>query len=892
MKPTLAERVYELLVRAHPVSFRRRFADEILQHVRTAARTNPAALSVTSAVRDGCQSLWREWKTVLLPQSGSAAVAHNRSREPMRNLSRDIRLSARTLRKSPAFTVAAVLTLALGIGANTAMFTLAESTLLHPVQVREPENLVVWSWTSSYPDYVEYTKRTDVFDGVAAVGSGGRINMVIDGVSELPRSAFVSGSTFDVLGVRAAHGRTIQPSDDIANGPLVTVLTYDYWRSRFGGDPRAVGRVLRANGRPITVIGVLEKGFRGVSLSSNPALYLPAGAYNQVQTGFFARVNALTARGFVWLSVIPRLRAGVSAEQAATAMTGVYAQLHPRGPGEKPHQVELTPLLARALGRRAADVRTFVTILVGVVGLTLLIGCANLANLLLARATGRRREIGVRLAMGATRGRIARLLMVESFLLAIAGGTAGLVIATLAFRLLSTYELPGGIALENARLEINAVTLAATGGLSVLTAFVFGVMPALRASRVDVLGALRDHGRGATSRGPLRTSLLALQIALSLVLLAGTGLFARSLQAALSTPLGFKVDGVVAASVNLGLARYDEARARALYADAVTKIAALPQVASAAWATMIPTRGSWVNQTKIDGYVPATGEDVTVNMSQVGPDYFRTIGARLLEGREFTRADGEAAPPVAVVNEAMAKKYWPGRSAIGGRLEQFSRWVTVVGVVENAVTTDLRGEPQPFAYLAFDQSLTGKESVALDPAHILVRTRGDAANAIGLVRDQLRALDGELPLYDLVPFEQHVAPLLTPQRMGVTLFTLFSTLALVLAAVGIYGVASYVASMRRREIGVRVALGATRAAVRRMVLVEGFTPILIGIAAGLALALYASRLVSTFLLGVSRFDPAAFAAATGVLALIALAASYLPARRAARIDPITALREE
>ncbi len=696
----------------------------------------------------------------------------------MRNFTRDLRLAVRLLAKSPTFTLAAIVTLALGIGANTAIFTLADATLLHPVQVRDPGQLVVWSWTSAYPDYQEYTKRTDVFQGVAAIGGGGRVNLVIDGSSELARTSFVTGQTLDVLGVRAVHGRTIAPSDDIANGPLVAVLSHDYWRTRFGGDPSVIGRTFRANGRPLTVVGVLEKGFRGISLSANTALYLPTGTYNQVETGFFSRVNALTAKGFVWLTVIGRLQPGVSAEQAAATMSGVYAQLHPREPGEEPARLELTPISARALGGSAKDVKTFVAILVSVVGLTLLIGCANLANLLLARSTARRREIGVRLAIGATRGRILRQLLAESVLLASLGGLAGIGVASLALRLLSTYQLPGGIAISNMRLEINGLVLALTFGLSLATGLLFGALPAWRASRTDVLASLRGQSHGATSRHGVRSTLLAVQIALSLVLLAGTGLFARSLKAALDAPLGFDVRGVVTASVNVGLARYDEARAQVLYDAALEKVRAMPQVTAAAWASMIPTRGSWVNQTKIDGYTVAPGEDVTVNMAQVGRDYFRSINTSLLEGREFIETDTATSPRVAVVNKAMADKYWPGRSPIGGRLEQGDGWVTVVGVVEDAVTSSLKDPRKPFAYLAFEQWLTGKHSVALDPAHLFVRTTGNAADSVAMVRDQLRSLDPEIPLYDVTPFEQHVSMLLMPQRLGVALFTLFSALAL------------------------------------------------------------------------------------------------------------------
>jgi predicted permease len=457
---------------------------------------------------------------------------------------------------------------------------------------------------------------------------------------------------------------------------------------------------------------------------------------------------------------------------------------------------------------------------------------------------------------------------------------------------LSKYQLPGGIAIENVRLEMNGLTLAITAGLSVLTGLLFGAVPAWRASRTDVLVSLRDQSRTATSGNRLRSSLLAAQVALSLVLLTGTGLFARSLRSALNAPLGFDVNGVVTASLNTGLARYDDARARTLYADALERVRALPQVDSAAWASMMPTRGSWVNRTKIDGYTPAPGEDVTVNMSQVGPGYFRTIGARVLEGRELTLTDSAAAERVAVVNEAMAAKYWPGRSAIGGRLDQFGGWVTVVGVVENAVSRELKGTPEPFAYPAFDQSLSGKESIALDPVHLFVRTRGQASDAVALVREALRALDPELPLYDVVPLEQQVAPLLMPQRMGVALFTLFSALALALATVGIYGVATYVAALRTREIGLRLALGASRSAVRRLVLAQGAAPVALGILAGLALALYASRLLRQFLLDISPFDPLTFTTVTALLTIVALVAIYIPARRAARIEPTTALRHE
>ena len=646
------------------------------------------------------------------------------------------------------------------------------------------------------------------------------------------------------------------------------------------------------NGRPIAIVGVLENGFRGTSLAANPAFYLPTGVYNQVQTGFFARVNALTTRGFVWLNVIGRLRPGVTATEAAATMTGVYAQLHPPKAGQKTEQLVLETLPTRSLGRNAASVKNFVTLLLGVVGLTLLIGCANLANLLLAKAATRRREIGVRLALGATRGRVVRQMLAESMLLAGVGGIAGIGVAALALQALSKYQLPGGIAIENMRLEIHGAALAATLGLSVLTGLLFGAFPAWRASRTDVLVSLRDESRGSTARSGIRSALLSAQIALSLVLLAGTGLFARSLMSGLRTPLGFDERDVLTASVNLGFARYEEARAETFFGAALERVVALPQIESAAWGNLVPTRGVMVSQTEIEGYSPPTDETPTIYGAHVGPGYFRTVGTRLLTGREIAEDDRPSSPAVAVINDAMARKYWSGRNPIGGRFLMFKRWITVVGVVENTVVRELGEKPVPHMYLAFDQWISGPQGIAMDPAHLFVRSRVGAASALPLVRDQLRALDPELPLYDIEPFEDRVSALVMPQRMGVALFALFSALALALAAVGIYGVSTYVAALRTREIGVRIALGASRSAVTRLILLDGAKPVAFGIAVGLAIALLASRLVRAFLLDVSPFDPLTFASVTVLLTAVALAASYLPARRASRIEPVAALRNE
>ena len=891
MRRTAVERLYALLLRMHPPAFRRQYADEILQHVRTAAaRERDAGLCI--AARDGLVSLAREWTAVMKGPNGQSM--HDRPPgEPMRNLLRDFTLAARLLIASPAFTASAALTLALGIGANTAIFTLADATLLRPLPVRDPHQLVVWSWSSSYPHYQEYAKRTDIFQGVLASGGTMRLNLSIDGSSELVQGALLSGNAFGVLGIRASLGRTLLPSDDVGGAPIVTVLNHAFWRSRFGEDPSVIGRTFRINGRPMTVVGVAEPGFRGTTLSMNPAMYLPTAISGPLSTGFFSKVDRLKHSGFVWLTVIGRLRPDVSVAQAAAAMDALYTQLQPPQPGApRDETLRLEPLEIRALGEGAANVRTFIALLIGVVGLTLLIGCANLANLLLAKAAARRREMGVRLALGATRARIVQQMLAESVLLAMVGGAAAVAVAFLALRAIAAFELPGGLRIANIPLEIDGAALAVTFGLALLTGLLFGAVPAWRASRCDVLVSLRDQARGSTSRSGVRSALLGAQVAMSLVLLVGTGLFARSLMAALDAPLGMAPGQVVTATVNLGLARYDAPRARAFYDQALQRIRALPQVTSAAWSNLVPTRGAFMWNTDLEGAGTVKRRSLTVYATHVGADFFSTIGTRLVTGRPFSATDTPAAPRVCVVNQMMAREYWAGRNPIGERLKMFDQWITVVGVVDNTVVRRLREEPLPQVYLAFDQWLDGPKGIGTDTAHLFIKGRGEPADLLPVVAEQLRALDPELPIYEIVPFEDRIAALAMPQRMGVTLFTLFSALALALATIGIYGVASYVAALRTREIGVRMALGASQSAVRRLVLLQGVWPVGAGILTGIALALYASRAASAFLMDVSPMDPLTFAGVTALLVIVALTATYLPARRASRLEPVMALRDE
>jgi predicted permease len=811
-------------------------------------------------------------------------------------MANDLRFVLRSLAKSPGFSAAAMLTLALGIGANTAIYSLADATLLRPLKgIEAPEELVTFGWTSSYPDYLEYAKRSDLFRGVIATTGGQRVSLSIDGSADLAQAVFISGNGFDVLGVRPAAGRLLLPSDDLRNGPIAGVLDHEYWRTRFGSNPDIIGKVALVNGRPATVVGVAAAAFRGISLASRPALYLTISAEPQIRTGtgFFSRVDSLGQRGYIWLTVIGRLAPAVAAERAAGVIDTIYTQFHPPEGGDRTERMQLTPSATTALGRTdAASVQRFVVLLVGVVGLTLLIGCANLANLLLARSARRSRDIGVRLALGAGRGRIVRQVLFESVMLALLGGTAGLLVASVGLDLLGAFQLPGAVDIETLDLEVNRSALAAAAALSLFTGLLVGAVPAWRASAADVLIALGDDARIGTTRSGLRSGLVAAQVALSLVLLTGSGLFLRSLVRALEAPLGFDVSNVATVSINLGLARYDDPRAQVFYDLALERVRQVPGVTAASWSWSIPTNGVAIGEVEVEGYQARGTDSSRVHWSYAGPDYFRAAGTRILAGRSFSNADTPAAVPVAIVSEALAGKYFAGREAIGGRIRLFDQWVTVVGVAENTIVERLGERPVPYLYLAFNQWLSGKYSIATDPANLFIRVSGNQTTILPIVRDRIRSIDPAVALYNVRQLAFHVRELAMPQRMGVTLLGFCSLLAVSLALVGIYGVASYMAAMRSREIGVRMALGAQAADIGGLILRRGVTPVASGVIVGLLLAFWASRLAETFLYQVEPFDPLTFGLCGALLGAVSLFAAYLPARRAARLDPVTALRHD
>jgi len=871
----LIERAYGLLLYAYPPGLRRDHGDDMRACARAALRDRGMA-AVPRLALDLFLSVPREWALLLKGFT-------------MTGVTRDVIYALRMLWRSPGFSVAAVLTLALGIGANAAIFSLADATLLRPMKVANPSELHVIQFTNTYPDFLAYQQNRQMFAGVAG-SSGGSVNVVADGRAELRGAAFVSGNYFDVLGVPPAAGRVFTPADDERNGPGVAVLTERWWRTRFGGDPAIIGRTIQVNNVPITVIGVAGRDFHGISFSDPVRLFLPLTHAPRIQTGFFSRPTLLDKRNVSWVNVLLRLAPGVTPAAATAAAETIYRQFHPVTADERPDPLTLAPLVQRSFGSDVGNVMRFVVILGAVVGLTLLIGCANLANLLLSRAAGRRREIGVRMAIGAGPARVARQLLIESLVLAVIGGAASIVVANLGLALLGRFQLPGGIEIEALGLSVSGTVLGFTALVSCLTGILFGMAPAWQASRTDVLQSLRDDSRGASGRSGLRSTLLGAQVAVSLVLLAGTGLFLRSLVASLRTDLGFRVEHVATASVKLGAARYDNARARAFYDEALALVKQLPGVTSAAWTTVIPTLGSRSMSVTVEGYVSAPQEDIHVYSSGVTPEYFVTVGTRILRGRAFAETDTATAPWVGVINETAARRYFAGRDPVGGRIKiGDDHWVQVVGVAEDARQREIDEKTEPLLYSPYAQDPFGD---AVNNLHLLVRTSGDEEALLGPLATTLRSIDPNAPVYDVSTFAWRVRRLVMPQRMGATLFGAFAALALILATVGIYGVASYVARLRRREIGIRIALGADRASIRALLLRGAAVPVGLGILAGLAIAIVCSQFAAAFLRGVPPRDPVTYVIVAALLMAVAFCATWMPARRAARLDPVGALRQD
>ncbi len=821
----------------------------------------------------------------------------------------DFRYALRTLVNAPAFTLVVVLTLALGIGANTAIFSLTDQVLLRMLPVKSPEQLVVLdgpgpfrgrtfnNGTFSYPMYRDFRDRNTVFDGVVARFPA-PLTLLANGQAERVQGELVTGNYFDVLGVRAHIGRTLTPDDDrTPGGHPVAVLSHSFWMRRFAGDRSVINRTIYLNGLPMTVVGVTPAGFFGIVIGETPDVMVPVMMKAQM-TPTWDDLQSRTSR---WLTVMARLKPGVSAAQAEAAMNVVYRQIN---------DVEIKELsnvsqpfhdrfLSKHLFLRAGDkgrselrqqFTTPILVLMGMVGLVLLIACANVANLLLARGAARQKEVAIRLAMGATRGTIVRQRLVESFLLAGAGALIGLGVAWWTGTLLLTM-LPddGAVQTLSAVPDLRVTAFAVVAAL--LTAILFGLAPALSSTRPALTSTLKDEAGsvvGGTGHAGFRKGLVVAQVGLSVLLLAGAGLFARSLYNLKTLNPGFQADQLLGFSVNPSLNGYPRARSIQVLQQMQEQLERLPDVRSAAASVIsLMTDSEWSSTVKVEGYKPKEGEDMNPSVNAVGPGYFATIGQTLLSGREFTAKDADGAPRVAIINETMAKYFFGTESPLGRHLawgRDKTAEIEIVGVARDSKTATLRANVKRFVYTPYMQE------PELGQISFYLRARGSAAAIGPSVRQVAQKVDAGLPIFEMKTMNAVLDESLFLERMVAALSVAFGGLATLLAAIGLYGVMSYTVARRTREIGIRMALGAEPGSVLWLVLKEVALMVGIGVAAGVPLAIALGRVVQSQLFDLSAQDPVALVAAVALLALVALVAGYLPARRATCVDPMLALR--
>jgi len=818
----------------------------------------------------------------------------------MKTLWQDLRYAARMLARSPGFTVIAVLSLALGIGINTTIFSFVNAALFRPLPVPQPERLVRLydGGATSYPDYVAYRDRTDVFENLAAYTQR-QMSMNAGGETEQVWGEIVTGNYFDVLGVQPMRGRGFLSEEDGTPGTHpVVVISHALWERRFNSDPDVIGRNIFLSGQSFTIVGITGEKFVGASVVVPPDLWVPIWTEPLVQPGSVS----LTSPDDGWLDVMGRLKPGASVAQAEATVDTIAASLNEarrqRNPGpEEPGGRESTVTLARGLmvpPEGQATVLLVVTLLMTVVSLVLLVACANVANMLLARAAVRRKEVAVRLALGAGRWRIVRQLLTESILLSILGGAAGLLLALWSADVLLSL-LPQSRAGAWLTLDVSpdGRVLAYTLLLSLLTGVVFGLVPALQASKPDLVSALKDETvvLARRRRVTLRNLLVVGQVAVSLLLLVCAGLFLRNLRNTHHADPGFSVENGFVMSFDLGLANYKAAQGRIFHEQLLERVRALPEVRSASLAEFVPLGGARnVSPLYIEGEpAEATRLDLDSLLSHntVGLDYFKTMDIPLVRGRDFNSQDTKTSPPVIIINETLARRIAPDGNPVGKRLRNDSKgeFIEVIGVAHDIKYQQLAEKPLFFGYLPLAQRYRSYMTLH-------VRTAGDPGGVMNQLRAEVQTLDRNLPLTNVKTFAEHMREPLAPAQLLAQLSGAFGMLALLLAAVGIYGVMAYLVSRRTREIGIRMALGARRVDVLRLVLFEGLSLVAIGITVGLSASFAATRVLASVLYGVSPTDPWTFAGVSLVLALVTLLACYVPARRATKVDPMVALRYE
>jgi putative ABC transport system permease protein len=829
----------------------------------------------------------------------------------MTNLWQDLRYGARMLWKNPGLTSIAVATLALGIGANTAIFSFMDKLLLESLPVERPRELVMLrpdgirnGWvagrmTWSYLAYAGIRERQQVFTGVLAERTDS-VNLTIDGVTERATESIVSGNYFEVLGVRPLLGRVLSAEDDrIQGGHPVAVLSHGFWVERLGGRPEIVGQTIRLNGHPFTGIGVSEKGFNGLEVGGSVDAFVPVTMLRQAAT----YGGALDSRSSYIFQVYGRLKPGISRAVAVAQMQPVYlaeleqdvAAMGARGPSDdrwREGRLILEDGHRGTSGLRG-DLETPLTALMAMTGVVLLIACANIAGLLMARAAYRTREISIRMAIGASRGRVVRQLFTESAMLAALGGLASLFVASWTINLLVA-EM--GESAERFRLVTNFLDARVLGfafAASAATGILFGLLPALNASRESVSSGLKT-GVAADRKGQmrLRRMLVIAQVALGLVLITASGLFLRTLQNLRYTDTGFRTDHLIQFQLNSGAAGYDSDRSKVLFRQILEELRSVPGVSNATLALSSMLSNARISfGLEVEGYTHSEAENSSSVCNAVAPGYFAMLGTPLLRGRDFNEADTATSQRVTIVNETFVRKYFPDRDPLGRKIRL--SWgmaqlydYEIIGVSKDARFANLRDLPERNFFMPYTQW------DYLGNTYFYARTPGDSALLAGPIRELVKRHDANIPVVEYRTVDEQIDQLLRPERLVASLSLAFGLLATGLAAIGLYGVTAFSVARRTHEIGIRMALGAQRAVILRMVLRDVAAMAIVGIVMGVALSLGLTRYVEAQLYGVPARDIMTIGAAAIVLAVAALAAGWLPARRASRVDPMIALRQE
>jgi putative ABC transport system permease protein len=863
--------------------------EDVYQRSRNAGATEAEATSAALKELATDDLLQKEMRRSQTPFKAPPVAGGPTNANIVADLLHDLRYAARLQRKNPGFTIVAIIALALGIGANTAIFSVVNTVLLRPLPYKDPERLVmVWEDATKhgYPrdtpaaaNFVDWRDQNQSFEGMAAIADTS-FNLTGSGDPERLEGRRVSANMFPLLGVEPHIGRVFTAAEDQPGAQRVALLSYALWQRRFGGDPGIVGKALTLNGESHVVVGVMPARFQFPS--SDDQVWVPV-AFTQQEAG---------NRNRHYLQVLARLRPGVSLDQAQSEMNTIAARLQQQYPQSNTDLgAAVQPLHEHLVG----DIKPALLVLLGAVGLVLLIACANVANLLLARAAVRQKEIAVRVALGARRWRLIRQFLTESVLLSTFGGLVGLAIAYGGLVLLKA-SIPENIS-QARDISMDLRVLGFTFLVSVATGLIFGLAPALQAARFNQIDTLKEGGRDAATGGSgkrLRGLLVTAEVAISLVLLIGAGLLINSFLRLRNVDPGFRTDNLLTMKIVLPEPKYEEMERRsAFYTELINRVQSLAGVRSAAVTSNLPLyrQGNSIG-VGIEGQPdPPPGQERIVVTRIISPGYFDTMSIPILRGRGLTEQDTETTPNVVVVNETMARRYWPGEDAVGkriaaGRIRSPEDWIQVVGVVKDVRQFELNAEPRPQMYLTY------RQAGFFDSRDLVVKTDVDPASMAATVRKAVWEIDKDQPVSNIQTMDEILADSIARQRFSMLLLAIFAAVALVLAGVGIYGVMSYSVAQRTHEIGIRMALGAQTGAVLKLAVGYGMKLVIAGIAIGLIAAFALTRVMSTLLFGVTATDPTTFTLISLLLIAVAVLASYVPARRATRVNPIIALRYE